>query len=59
MAFCYMSYMTPEQEACWDCLSQLSGEEAARLFTNYHGNQLLENGFYEYLVDEGYLAEDE
>ena len=53
--FCYMSYMTDEQEACWDCLAGLSGEEASRLLTNYHGNQLLDHGFYEYLIDEGYL----
>ncbi len=58
--FCYMnSYMTRQQEACWDLLCSLSGEEAARLLTNYHGNQLLEGVFYEYLVDEGYLTEDE
>ena len=32
----------------------MSGEDVARAFTNYHGNQLLDEGFAEFLVDEGY-----
>ena len=47
--------MTREQEMMWDALCDLSGEEVARLFTNYYGNQLLDAGFREFLEDEGFL----
>lgn len=39
-------------------LSRLGGEEVARLLTDYHGTQLLDEGFGDFLVDEG-VAERE
>lgn len=47
------------QEECWDALCELSGEEVARLLTDYHGLQLLDEGFREFLGDEGILPEIE
>lgn len=43
----------------FDALSELSGEQVFRLFTGWHGTQLLDEGFYKYLVDEGVLPEEE
>jgi hypothetical protein len=34
---------------------ELDGEEVARLFTTYYGNQLLSEEFKEFLEDEGVL----
>ena len=34
--------------------NNLSGEEVLQLFTNYHGLQLLDDGFMEFIADEGY-----
>lgn len=46
------------QEACWEALtSQMSAEEVAQAFTDYHGNQLLDEGFYRHLVEEGYTSD--
>lgn len=46
--------MTIQQNQIWDILCEMSGEEVARAFTNYHGNRLLSSDFAEFLVDEGY-----
>lgn len=46
--------MTDIQIAIWETLVQLSGEDVARLFTNYYGNQLLTEEFKEFMEDEGY-----
>ena len=40
-------------------LSELTGEQVYSLFTGWHGLQLLDEGFYQYLVDEGILPEEE
>ena len=40
-------------------LSDLTGEQVCRLFTQYHGCQLLDDGFREHLIDEGILPEEE
>ena len=45
--------MTQIQRRIFAILSRLSGEEVARLLTDYHGNQLLDDGFGDFLVDEG------
>lgn len=37
----------------WDALCTLSGEEVARLFTNYYGNRLLDEDFAEFMEEEG------
>ena len=54
-----MKTSTDLQYAMWDILCGTSGEDVARAMTNYHGNALLNEGFAEFLVDEGYCcAED-
>ena len=40
-----------------DALCELSGEEAARMFTDYYGNQLLDDGFRAFLGEEGVMPE--
>ena len=39
-------------------LCELAGDQVYRLFTGWHGLQLLDDGFYKYLVDEGILEEE-
>ncbi len=46
------------QHHVWDKLCKMSGEEVARALTNYHGYQLLNEGFYRYLIDDGYIEDD-
>ena len=40
-------------------LCELGTALALRLILGYHGYQLFDEGFYQYLVDEGVLPEDE
>jgi hypothetical protein len=40
-------------------LSELSGEKVLQYLTGWHGLQLLDKPFYDYLVDEGILPEEE
>lgn len=47
--------MTELQKKIWYRLCELDGEEVARLFTNYYGNQLLSEDFKEFLEDEGVM----
>lgn len=49
------------QSRMWDFLvDMVDAEEVARAFTNYHGNQLLNEGFAEFLADEyGFDYEEE
>jgi len=47
--------MTELQKKIWYRLCELDGEEVARLFTNYYGNQLLSEEFKEFLEDEEIL----
>ena len=49
--------MTKLQIKIWEILCELSGEEVARLFTNYYGNQLLSEDFKDFLEDEGVIFE--
>lgn len=51
--------MNDMQMEMWDALCELSGEEVARMFTDYHGNQLLDDGFRTYLGEEGVMPEVE
>lgn len=51
--------MSNVQEELWDALSEMTGEEVLRHLTNYHGLQLLDDGFREHLVDEGVIPENE
>lgn len=50
--------MTDMQEKMWDALCEMSGENVARVFTNYYGNQLLSEDFCQFLVDEGYMESE-
>lgn len=50
--------MDNKQKAIWGHLCEMSGEDVARVFTDYHGNQLLDDGFYEFMVDEGYIDDE-
>ena len=47
--------MTELQKKIWYRLCELDGEEVARLFTNYYGNQLLSEEFKEWLEEEGVI----
>ncbi len=51
--------MNDKQLEMWNALCNLDGEQVARLFTDYHGLQLLDDGFYEHMVEEGHLDEPE
>lgn len=51
--------MTQIQRRIFATLSRLGGEEVARLLTDYHGAQLLDDGFGEFLVDEGAADRDD
>ena len=51
--------MTDGQEKMWDALVEMSGEDVARVFTNFFGNQLLSEDFHQFLVDEGYMESEE
>jgi hypothetical protein len=50
--------MTQIQRRIFAILSRLGGEEVARLLTDYHGTQLLDGCFGDFLVEEG-VAERE
>lgn len=47
--------MSEIQKKIWAILCELSGEEVARLLTDYHGNQLLSEGFADFIYDEGII----
>ena len=51
--------MTQIQRRIFAILSRLGGEEVARLLTDYHGTQLLSDGFGEFLVDEEVAERDD
>jgi hypothetical protein len=49
--------MNAKQERVYDVLCDLTGEQAANAFLNYCGTQLLDDGFHDFMVDEGYALE--
>lgn len=51
--------MTNMQGKMWYTLIKMSGEDVARAFTNFFGNQILSEEFYQFLVDEGYMESDD
>lgn len=51
--------MNDMQMEMWDALCELSGEEVARLFTDYHGTCLLSEEFRIFLGEEGVMPEVE
>lgn len=46
-------------ETLESALCELTGEQVYILFTQYHGLQLLDDGFYRHLVTEGILPDDD
>lgn len=50
--------MSQTQSEMWDTLCEMSGEDVARAFTNYYGNQLLSEDFRQFMIDEGYMEDD-
>nr|DAE88670.1 MAG TPA: hypothetical protein [Caudoviricetes sp.] len=51
--------MTDIQKKMWDALCKMSGEDVARLFVNWCGEQILDNDFYKNMVDEGEIEDEE
>ena len=52
--------LTPTQEGLLiDVLYGLDGAQVRQLFTDYHGCQLLTEGFAKHLGEEGVATEDE
>lgn len=51
--------MSEKQQEMWDLLCGLDAEKAVGLLTDWHGLQLLDDGFYGHLIDEGYIDEPE
>ena len=49
--------MSDLQLEIWNELCKLSGEEVARLFTNWLGDGILDEGFRTFLGTEGYMPE--
>lgn len=49
--------MNTIQEKMWNILCGLDGETVTRLFTEYHGTQLLDEGFMEHIKEEGYAEQ--
>ena len=47
--------MTDKQQELWDLLCSMNTEIALGFLTEWHGLQLLDYGFYEFMVDEGYI----
>lgn len=48
---------TDVQQMIWDALTEMSGEDVAIMFCNYYGNQLLNDDFLDFLIDEGVLPD--
>jgi hypothetical protein len=53
-----MDYFT-RIETIEEALCELTGAQVYRLFTQYHGLQLLDEGFYQHLVEEGVLLDED
>jgi hypothetical protein len=47
--------MTERQDQIWDTLVSLDSETLLRAVTDYHGMQILDAGFAEFLIDEGLM----
>ena len=53
--------MSAKQTEMWELLCELDSETVLQLLTDWHGLQILDDGFYGHLIDEGYIegAEEE
>lgn len=49
--------LTDMQTEMWNTLTWLSGEEVLRLITDWHGTALLDDGFRQFLIDEGVMTD--
>lgn len=49
--------MNQMQQEMWDVLSELSGEDVLRLMTDWHGLQILDHDFRDFLGTEGIMPE--
>jgi hypothetical protein len=49
--------MTERQEEIWDILVSLDSETLLNAITDYHGMKILDEGFAEFLVDEGIMEQ--
>lgn len=45
------------QKIVYNALLEMTAEEVVRVFIDYHGAQLLDDGFADFLIDEGYMEE--
>ena len=54
-----MSLTTTQENLLIDVLDGLNGDQVRQLFTDYHGCQLLTDGFAKHLVEEGVATEEE
>ncbi len=50
--------MTDTQKKMWDALVKMSGEDVARLFVNWCGEQILDDDFYKNMIDEGVIENE-
>lgn len=51
--------MSELQRKVWAVLSRMSGEAVANVLTDYHGLQLIDEGFARHLVEEGVCGYDD
>ena len=51
--------MTTKQEKMYYALLALTTEEAVGALLNWHGTQLLDDGFMQHLINEGYTDDDD
>ena len=51
--------MTTRQEKTFLALLELTTEEAVSALLNWHGEQLLDSGFMQHIIDEGYMEEED
>lgn len=51
--------MTDVQKKMWDALVKMSGEDVARLFVNWYGEQILDDDFFKNMIDEGVIENEE
>jgi hypothetical protein len=51
--------MNAQQENMWDVLVSLDSQTLLQAVTDYHGMQLLDDGFAGFLVDEGLMEQED
>lgn len=51
--------MTTKQEKMYHALLELTTEEVVDVLLDWHGEQLLDDGFMQHLIGEGFLTDDD